>query len=152
MNTIAILSISLLLCLILLYISNKYLKRKNGDIMQVHENAIYNGKDTNPSISSINNIGLSFFGDYRMDIANGSTVKYLFFCIFIPLIPVGCYRALRGMSENLGRQGAGSVNRTQYTIYGTEKWNFVEVLIIYLTTISIILALIIIINLWDYIF
>lgn len=151
MNVFTILIISLIVCLLLLFLSNRYLKYKNGNFMKVHENAIYNGKDTNPPLSTFNTIGFNLYGNFRADI-NGSTVKYLFFCIFFPLFPVGCYRAAEGATQFLGRQGASHVRKTKYTIYGTEKWNIVEVLVIYLITISIIIACLVIFFAWDYIF
>lgn len=151
MNTIVILIISLLVCILLLFLLNKYLKYKNGDFLKVHENAIYNGKDTNPPLSTINTIGFNLYGNFRADI-NGSTVKYLFFCIFFPLFPIGCYRATEGASKYLGRQGVAQVTKTKYTIYGTEKWNVVEVLVIYLITISLVIVCLIIYFSWDFIF
>ena len=151
MNTILVLFILLFACILMLFISNKYLKYKNGDIIKIHENAIYNGKDTDPPLSTFNTIGCNLYGDFRMDF-NGSSVKYLFFCILIPLIPIGCYRAKKGNTVYLGKQGAARVNETKYTIYGTEKWNAVEVISIYLFVTSIIIGIILICYLWDYIF
>lgn len=146
MNIIVTLFIALAICILLIFCVNKYLKYKNGDIMKIHQNAIYNGKDTNLTLSTINNIGYRFYGDFRRD-TNGSTVKYLFFCFFFPLFPIGCYRATEGPTEFHVKH-----DDTKYIIYGTEKWNVLEILIIYLYMLAAILVCIIIYNSWDYIF
>ena len=151
MNTVVILIILLVICLLVLFLLSKYNNKKNGNILDVHKNAIYNGKDTNPSISTINNVGFNLYGNFRIDL-NGSCVKYLFFSLLIPLFPIGCYRVKEGKTEYLGRQGVESVSKTKYTIYGTEKWNSIEVLIIYMIVIAALLVLLIIIFSWDYIF
>lgn len=148
MSTLIVLLIALVVSLVLIYGIHKYLKKKNGDIIKVHETAIYNGKDTNPPLSTWNNVGFKLYGNFRMD-TNGSYVKYLFFCIFFPLIPIGCYRATEGITKDLGRVGAARKRTTDYTIYGTEKWNFLEVLYIYLIDIAILLVCFIIYNIWD---
>lgn len=148
MSTLLILLIAWVISLVLIYGIHKYMKKQNGDILKVHETAIYNGEDTEPPLSSWNNVGFKLFGEFRMD-TNYSTVKYLFFCVFFPLIPIGCYRAKEGATKDLGRVDAAHVSTTEYTIYGTEKWNFLEVLYIYLIDVAIILACIIIYNIWD---
>jgi len=142
MSVTGILILSLVLCLSLVFVLYKYFENKDKDILKNHEKAIYNGKDTYPPLSTINNIGFGFWGDYRRDL-NGSSVKYVFFSILIPLIPISCCRATKGLTIDLGRQGYAHKTETDYTIYGTEKWNFLEVLYIYLKTISIILAIVV---------
>ncbi len=123
-------------------VGSKYLKYRYGDVFEVHKHAIYNGKDTNPPLSTVNTVGFNLYGDFRMDI-NGSMVKYNFFCIFFPLFPIGCYRAKLISTNYLGRKGAAQVTQVKYEIYGTEKWDFVEVMLIYLFTISIVLVILI---------
>lgn len=76
--TLVILGLSLFLCILLIFVVDRYLDKKNGSIMDVHEKAIYNGKDTNPPLSVVNTIGFNLYGNFRTDI-NGSSVKYLFF-------------------------------------------------------------------------
>lgn len=152
MNTIIALSIALCVCILLMFVGNKYLNYKNGGALKVHENAIYNGKNTNPPLSTINTIGFNLYGDFRTDI-NGSSVKYLFICLFFPLFPIGCYRARQeSPMKYMGRQGVAQVRETKYKIFGTEKWNIVEVLLIYIVTIAIVIGLLLIYNLWDYFF
>lgn len=51
-------------------------------------------------------------------------VGYEFFCIVVPLIPLGCY-AYTVINE--------SSRRTRYRFYGSQKWYFSEVLSIMLT-------------------
>ena len=152
MHIIIVLIISLVGCLLLIFLLHKYLKYKNGSSIRIHNNAVYNGKELAFPLSTINAIGFNLYGNYRFDIINGSSVKYMFFCVLLPLFPVGCYRAVEGEWKRLGRQGAAQVSKTKYSIYGTEKWSLVEVLIIYLYVISIVLVFLIIYNSWDYIF
>lgn len=95
----------------------------------------YNGENTDIPMGTINGIGLTLYGmDFRShsDFAPGnrfisSEVKYLFFTIlYIPLLPLGCYRVnLSGFQ----RKYKGSV--TSYNVYGTERWVLWELLYIY---------------------
>lgn len=81
-----------------------------------------------PPLGTINGIGFSLCGGSgRFDYDTNSTAHYLFFCFFIPLIPLGCYRA-----QEVANSGKGS----SYRIFGHEKWIFWEVIQIYLTSIA----------------
>ena len=81
-----------------------------------------------PMIGTINGIGCTLCGGWgRYDSDTNSAVYYLFFSFFIPLIPLGCYRATQ-----VGESG----NSTQYQIYGHDKWRFWEIVAIYLSSIS----------------
>lgn len=80
-----------------------------------------------PPLGTLNGIGFILcdgWGRYESD--TNSNVYYLFFFFFVPIVPVGCYRA-----REIGRSG----NRTQYQIFGHEKWRFGEVVAIYLSYI-----------------
>ena len=90
-----------------------------------------NFEKCDPSLGTVNGIGCTLCGGWgRYDPDTDSTVFYQFFSFIIPLIPLGCYRA----SEV--RQIRESYGSTEYRIYGHEKWNFWEVLAIYLNSIS----------------
>lgn len=81
-----------------------------------------------PPLGTINGIGFTLCGGWgRYDPDTNSTVYYLFFSFFIPLIPMGCYRATQ-----VGESGKS----TQYQIYGHDKWRFWEIIAIYLSSIS----------------
>lgn len=80
-----------------------------------------------PPLGTANGIGFTLYGTGRYDYNTGSTAHYLFFCFFIPLLPLGCYRA-----QMVGSKGRS----TQYRIFGHEKWRFWEVISIYLSTYS----------------
>ena len=81
-----------------------------------------------PMLGTINGIGFSLCGGWgRYDQETNSTVYYLFFSFFIPLIPLGCYRA-----TEVGQSGKS----THYQIYGRDKWRFWEVMAVYLSGIS----------------
>lgn len=80
-----------------------------------------------PMLGTVNGIGLSLCGGSgRFDYSISSYAYYHFFCFFIPLIPLGCYRA-----QEVSNNGKGS----SYRIFGHEKWRFWEVIQIYLTSI-----------------
>lgn len=82
----------------------------------------------NPPLGSVNGIGFTLCGGWgRYDAGTNSEAYYLFFSFFIPLIPLGCYRA-----TNVGTNGKS----TQYRIYGHDKWRFWEVVAVYLSSIS----------------
>lgn len=70
-----------------------------------------------------NGIGFTFFGDYRE--VGDTAVSYYCFCIIGPLIPLGCYRVRRGETKRRFGQSGYS---TSYQIYGSEKWNFLEII------------------------
>jgi len=149
---IVVLFIALACCLALIFLTHKYIKFRDKDHIKIRNKAIYNGKKTLFPLSTINTVGFNLYGNYRFDIMTGSSAKYMFFCIFLPLFPVGCYRAAEGAFKYLGRQGAAQVSEAKYRIYGTEKWSFIEVLNIYLYIAAIVLVFFIIYYSWDYIF
>lgn len=67
-------------------------------------------------------------GDYTKTSISYS--YYLFFCILLPIFPIGCYRA---SEVNLPRRwGQGQ----SYRIYGREKWKFWEVVYIYINVLA----------------
>lgn len=126
---------------------HKYLTSHRTDF------ARYNGIDTDkPVLYSWNNIGFSLLGDFRYDLMNNSRVKYYFFCVVIPVFPLGCYRVNEGLTTDLGRKGAFRESKTDYTIYGTEKWSALEVLSIYLIGIAGVSAFGIVVELCGLIF
>jgi hypothetical protein len=68
-------------------------------------------------LSDTNGVGTFFIGKFRE--LNGTYVTYYFFNIFLPVIPLGCYR----------------VTKTDkgYGVTGSEKWNFFEVMYLYIS-------------------
>ena len=81
-----------------------------------------------PTLGTINGIGCTLCGGWgRYDPNTNSIVYYHFFSFIIPLIPLGCYRATQ-----IGESG----NSTEYQIYGHDKWRFWEVIAVYLSSIS----------------
>lgn len=127
----------LLFCIVLLWASRMLGKRKAENLPP-----IYNGKNANISMGTINGFGKTLCGnlfdfrshmsspsDYRFHSLVSSNVKYLFFTIFfIPVIPLGCYRVDTGVYH---QQVSRKRQVTSYRIYGTEKWVFWEVISIY---------------------
>lgn len=82
--------------------------------------------------------GLSMLGDFdRIDSTDKMglrrNVKYEFLTFFyMPIIPVACYESFlvnRGMSH---REGAETVRNIQYHFSGSQKWNFLEIIDVYL--------------------
>lgn len=105
----------------------------NSNKNEVPEKAIYNGKNTDVTLMQVNGTGLGFIGEYRFD--NGTHATYHFLTFFnFPIIPFGCYRVKTGQFTRISRKRS-----TQgYTIYGTERWKFSEVLRIYvLSTVAL---------------
>lgn len=89
-----------------------------------------NGKS--PSLLSIwNSVGAVCLGNYR-DVGN-THVSYGFLSIILPLIPIGCYRVAEGETTT-HREGAARVSSTPYITYGSEKWNTLEILHVYLSS------------------
>lgn len=81
-----------------------------------------------PILGSVNGIGFTLCGGYgRYDGLTGSSVYYLFFSFFIPLIPLKCYRA---------RELDGSGRQRQYRIFGHESWRFGEIVVVYVSAIA----------------
>lgn len=87
--------------------------------------------------------------DYSSYISGGITAKskrvgYLFFCVVIPLIPIGCY-AYSEISH--------AARSTTYRFYGSQRWDFFEVLSLYLigcSSVAIVGSIIAII--WAFVF
>lgn len=76
--------------------------------------------------------------------AKSKRVGYLFFCVVIPLIPIGCY-AYSEISH--------AARSTTYRFYGSQRWDFFEVLSLYLigcSSVAIVGSIIAII--WAFIF
>lgn len=68
-----------------------------------------------------NAIGFTLVGNYRE--VGDTVVAYHYFTIIVPLIPLGCYRVKRGKTtRHIGRGYT-----TPYIIYGSERWNWLEV-------------------------
>ena len=93
--------------------------------------------DPFPELSTWNLIGTTCQGSYRE--VGGTHVSYVFFTFIFPLIPFGCYRVKEGPSINPHRDGAVWKSSTSYSVYGSEKWNFLEVLHVYLSSWSIMM-------------
>jgi hypothetical protein len=83
------------------------------------------------SLSTINYIGTSLFGSFR--VAGWSGVSYVFLTLFLPIIPIGCYRVRKGMTTSVSRKK----QETAYTIFGSEESSGLEILYIYLRYYSI---------------
>ena len=101
----------------------------------------YDGKNKNVSLGTGNGCGFAmsgtlFFNFREHDLSKapfysyGETkVAYRFFTfLFIPIIPLGCYRI--GSYSSMVRHNRKRYSEA-YTIYGTEKWLFWEVVSIY---------------------
>lgn len=87
-----------------------------------------------PSLGTVNSIGITCMGIFR-DIGE-THVSYFFVSLLVPIIPIGCYRVKEGITTS-GKDGAFRKVTTPYKIYGSEKWNGLEILQIYLYTYSI---------------
>ena len=92
---------------------------------------LYNGEKPDTDFESWNGIGIILLGEFRKDQQNDSIVKYSFFSLFVPLIPLQCYRVKEVYNESFGG-GYIQEHKSKYKIYGTEKWNFWEVCLTYL--------------------
>lgn len=89
-----------------------------------------------PILGTGNGIGLVLMNSHaRYDDYTDTTVWYLYISLFIPILPIGCYRA-----KEIGSKG----KTTRYKIYGHEKWRFFEILSIYLSAYSFIAGFILI--------
>lgn len=104
----------------------------------------YDGKQLPISLQTWNGCGLSFYGEYRVDLRNSSHARYLCFCLFsIPIIPIGCYRVGMGDFQRVNYKQTVQ----NYKIYGSEKWRFWECVSIYIIGIATVFILIGVINL-----
>ena len=90
---------------------------------------------TPPPLGTWNAIGITCLGKYR--ILGETQVSYVFLSLLFPIIPIGCYRVTEGLSTTPHRDGPAWKSSTQYKIYGSEKWNLLEVLHVYLSSYSI---------------
>lgn len=74
--------------------------------------------------------GPTRFGDYRHYTVNGEDtyVTYIFFCLFIPLFPVKCYRVAHGASG-------------KYYFIGSDKMKLKEILITYFYDLAALIAI-----------
>lgn len=85
------------------------------------------GKPTDSDyLGTIMGVGTCFYGSFRND--GNSEVKYIFLCLFfLPILPIACRRVTEG---NISWKTHSF--STEYTIYGKEKWNLLEIIQIYL--------------------
>ena len=85
------------------------------------------GKPANFNLlGTINGIGASFYGSFRVD--DVSEVKYIFICfIGMPVIPISCRRV-----KEWGSSGVMPIYKTTYKIYSKERWSVLEILQVYL--------------------
>lgn len=76
-----------------------------------------------------NGIGIVLWGDFDRQPINSQSVtaQYAFICLFIPIIPIGCYNA--ETTSFSSKMGKGST--TTYNVSGTQPWRFIEVIQIY---------------------
>ena len=81
----------------------------------------------NPPLGSVNGIGFRLLRGGRTEFSTNSQAWYLFFCVIIPLFPIGCYRATQVSSNSRGQS---------YRIYGHEKWRFWEIVSIYISSFA----------------
>ena len=89
-------------------------------------------------LGTINLVGLSFFGSYR-ELEHTKVVYYAFGFACFPIIPFGCYRV-----QELERE----INNTTYNIFGTERWNLLELLHLYVSRYGILALIISIVSLF----
>ena len=80
----------------------------------------------NICINSANGIGLQLLGSFRP--VGFTKVYYEFFTLIVPIVPLGCFR--------VEEYPNGNWRKKSYKIYGSEKWNFLEIMYIYLSTYS----------------
>lgn len=94
---------------------------------------IYNGINPATGFETWNGIGVTLLGaGFRKDSLNDSEVMYAFFCVIIPLFPIDCYRVKEIGSDSFGG-GYIQENTTKYKIYGKEKWQIHEIILLYIT-------------------
>ena len=92
-------------------------------------------EDVPPSFGTINSVGITCLGKYRE--FGEYQVSYVFFSLIFPLIPIGCFRVIEGPSTRPHREGAAWKSITPYKIIGSEKWDILEILHVYLSSWSI---------------
>ena len=91
--------------------------------------------ETPPPLGTWNAIGITCLGKYR--VFGNTQVSYVFLSLFFPIIPIGCYRVTESLSTTPHRDGPAWKSSTRYKIFGSEKWNLLEVLHVYLSSYSI---------------
>lgn len=72
-------------------------------------------------------IGQNLFGLFKFREVADTYVSYTFFCLILPLFPTGCYR-VRLTGTEVGVLG----NRQEWIIFGSEKFDFKEIVAVYL--------------------
>lgn len=105
-----------------------------------------NGEGKNLPLGSLWGTGLSLCGDFYRDY--GPKISYYCFTILtFPIIPFKCLRVDQGKSHIEHKPLRTSV--TPYTIYGTDNWSLIEVILLYLRallTIGIIFGVLLYID------
>lgn len=109
-----------------------HLIRKGFDVMPANNKAP-------TAMNTFNGIGAIAFGCFRK--IGMTHVSYVFLTLLVPLIPIGCYRVEKGEKES-HKEGAIRKETTPYKIYGSERWNWMEVLYVYLFSYSIFILII----------
>lgn len=140
-TTLLYLLITIGVYLFLLFVIEPLIKK-----MGKKHTPLYNLEQPDVTFETWNGIGVSLWGHYRYDDVYETVVKYAFFCIIIPIMPVGCYR-LKETGHNSYGGGYIQERSTKYSIYGTEKWLISEVILTYLYIILDIIATILVIYL-----
>lgn len=103
-----------------------FLLNKDYDVRPANGNS--------PFLTSIlNSVGTVFLGNYRN--VGDTHVSYVFLSVIFPIFPIGCYRVTEGKTTSY-REGAARVRSTAFKIFGSEKWNLLEILNVYLSSWS----------------
>lgn len=104
-----------------------------------------NGKGQHLLLGTGNGIGFTLLGDFRVRTymkdnnyknMTSSNVTYHFFTFFfLPILPFGCYRVIQTGYHRENHKRA----TTSYKILGSERWNLIEDLSIYISSYAFII-------------
>lgn len=87
----------------------------------------------NPLLGTGNGIGGVFIKGYRRAMGVGD-VYYNFLSFIVPIIPIGCFLAEEGVYNYKSHHSSTQ----SYKVYGSVKWNLIELLSIYLRYVCIL--------------
>ncbi|MBR3455098.1 MAG: hypothetical protein IKH26_07235 [Bacteroidaceae bacterium] len=111
------------------------------DNVKIKTKPRFDGKQPTEELISYNGIGTFLLGNFRYDSRSGTYVAYIFFCLYVPFFPVGCWRI--GNVTSMPRIDFGYKKKytTTFKVYGSEKPYFLEILFIMLYGWSGVLAI-----------
>lgn len=143
LNSIVYFLISFIVTLFILFKLVPYVDDMKTSLPQ------YNGDSPSDlDFGTTNGFGFTLLGNFRLDPTTLSYAKYEFFTMIVPIFPISCYRV-----QDLGiSQLNGHTNQKSLKVFGTEKWNIIEVFTIYLQGWSVAVTIGLFINLLSEVF